>query len=165
MVASHTERVTKLPHRHQVNVGGHVRPRTNWVRINLERSSPEPVTAGYADGKDVGGRSAIPSVRHVWGRLLSFHKPYAVSVPPEEDAFAVEGDEQELTDGHIKEPQSTGTTDAGLAHWRRPSTSSGRGEQGGVSLSNPGTGPDAVASDGRPHPCPLPLGEGRGEGR
>ena len=34
-------------------------------------------------------------------------------------AFHAGGDQQELTDGYVKEPQSTGTTDTGLAHWAR----------------------------------------------
>lgn len=116
---SHTERTTKLPHRYQINVGGHIRPHSNWVRLNLEGSSPEPVKLGYSDGKDVGDRYAIPSVRYVWGNLLSLGKPYTVSVPPRQGDFHVEGDEQELTDGCIKEPQSSGTTDTALAHWDR----------------------------------------------
>ncbi len=116
---SHTERISRLPHRYQINVGGHVRPHTNWMRMNLQGGSPGPVRLGYSDGKDVGDRDAIPPVRYVWGRLLSLNKPYTVSVPPRQDAFHVQGDEQELTDGYIKEPQSTGTTDTGLAHWER----------------------------------------------
>ena len=118
-VRSHTERISRLPHRYRIHVGGHVRPHVNWVRINLEGSSPEPVTLGYSDGKDVGARDAIPPVRYTWGRLLSLNKPYTVSVSPRKGAFRVEGDEQELTDGYIKEPQSSGTTDTGLAHWPR----------------------------------------------
>jgi hypothetical protein len=61
-VRSHTERITKLPHRYHINVGGHVRPHTNWVRMNLQGSSPEAATLGCSDGKDVGDRDAIPPV-------------------------------------------------------------------------------------------------------
>ena len=119
VVRSHTERITKLAHRYRISVGGHIRPHSNWVRINLEGSSPEPVTLGYSDGKNVGDRDAIAPVRYVRGKLLSLNKPYTVSVPPRQGAFHTKGDDQELTDGYIKEPQSTSTTDTGLAHWAR----------------------------------------------
>jgi hypothetical protein len=119
VVRRHTERITELPHSYRINVGGHIRPSTNWVRANLEGSAPEATTPGYSDGKDVGDRDAIPPVRYVWGKLLSLGKPYTVSTPPQQNAFRIDGDDQELTDGFIKEPQSTGTTDTGLAHWER----------------------------------------------
>ncbi len=115
---SHTERIESLPHTYYVNTGGDVAPRTNWVRVNLQGSSPEPVKPGYSDGKDVGDKHAIPSVRYVWGKLLSLKEPYAVSKPPAQDGFHAGGDEQELTDGRVKEPQVSGPwPDRCIAHW------------------------------------------------
>jgi hypothetical protein len=115
---SHTERVASFPHSYQINTGGDVRPRMNWVRVNLAGSSPEPTTPGYSDGRDVGESSEIPSLRYVWGRLLSQGKPYTVTKTPEADAFRAEGDDQELTDGLVQEPQVEGPWPATcLAHW------------------------------------------------
>jgi len=115
---SHTERVTSFPHSYQINTGGDIPPRMNWVRINLAGSSPEPVRLGYCDGRDVGDSREIPSRRYVWGKPLSLAKPYTVSRAPDADMFQVEGDQQELTDGLIHEPQVQGPWPAKwLAHW------------------------------------------------
>lgn len=114
----HTERVASFPHSYQINTGGDVRPRMNWVRVNLVGSSPEPSTPGYSDGRDVGASFEIPSVHYVWGNLLSQGKPYTVSRAPDADAFRAEGDDQELTDGLVQEPQVEGPWPATcLAHW------------------------------------------------
>jgi len=119
VVRNHTERITEFPHRYRIDVGGHIRPHSNWVRMNLEGESPEPVTLGYSGGKNADGRDAIPLVRYVWGNLLSLNKPYTVSVPSERGTFSVEGDEMELTDGFVKEPQLMGIPETGLAKWSR----------------------------------------------
>jgi len=115
---SHTERVTRLPHSYRINTGGDVPPRMNWVRVNLAGSSPEPVTLGYSDGKDMGDRYEIPSRRYLRGKLLSLGKPYTVSKAPDADMFREQGDGQELTDGLVQEPQVEGPWPAKcLAHW------------------------------------------------
>ena len=73
---------------------------------------------GYSDGKDVGGEYEIPSVRYEWGELLSLNRPYTVSKPPAKDSFYQAGDEKELTDGRLKEPQVEGPwPDKCIAHW------------------------------------------------
>ena len=115
---THTERVTRLPYTYEINVGGHIHPRTEWVRVNLDGSSPEPTRVGYSDGKDVGSKYEIPSLKYDWGKELAIGKPYTTSRPPAQDSFHKGGDERELTDGFVKEPQCNGPWPAKtVAHW------------------------------------------------
>jgi len=118
---SHTERAAKLPHTYWINTGGDIAPRMNWIRVNLEGSSPEPVKPGYSDGKDAGDRYEIPRLKYAWGELLSLKKPYTAAPSPAKDGHAAAGDEQELTDGVVKEPQAEGPwPEKCVAHWSKP---------------------------------------------
>src|SRR5205823_11253915 len=53
---SHTERITKLPYRYTINVGGADHPLVNWLRVGPAQSGEK---LGYSDGKDVGGERFV----------------------------------------------------------------------------------------------------------
>ena len=113
---THTERVTCLPHKYNVNCGGDIQPRMNWIRVNLEGSSPETVTRGYSDATDHGDRYAIPQERFDYSQVLSIGKPYTQSTNPASATYGAEAGE--LTDGLIRFPQVEGSWPATeLAHW------------------------------------------------
>ena len=113
---THTERVTCLPHKYKVNCGGDIQPRMNWIRVNLEGSSPEEVTRGYSDGIDHGDKFAIPLERFDYSRVLSIGKSYTQSAKPASATYGAEAGE--LTDGRIRFPQVEGSWPATeLAHW------------------------------------------------
>ena len=128
---SHTEIVDRLPYAYQVNTGGDIAPRMNWVRMALADGAKAVgfglrqasladggTTTGYSDGRDVGGRYAIPSLHYECGKLLSFKKVYSVLPDPARDEFHAVGDEHELTDGVVKEPQVEGPwPDTCLVRW------------------------------------------------
>ena len=74
---SHTEVVTKIPHRYTINVGGADHPVIKSLRVNLQGAGG-PAKPGYSDGRDVGGGKFV----HRWvtyGRNLARGKPYTVS--------------------------------------------------------------------------------------
>jgi hypothetical protein len=113
---THTERVTCLPHKYNVNCGGDIQPRMNWIRVNLEGASPSPVTLGYSDATDHGDRYAIPLERFDYAQVLSIGKSYRQSTKPVSATYGAETGE--LTDGRIRFPQVEGSWPATeLAHW------------------------------------------------
>ncbi len=113
---THTERVTCLPHKYNVNCGGDIQPRMNWMRVNLEGSSPDAVTLGYSDATDHGDKYAIPQERFDYGQVLSIGKSYTQSTDPASATYGAEAGE--LTDGLIRFPQVEGSWPATeLAHW------------------------------------------------
>jgi hypothetical protein len=99
---SHTERITQLPHRYNINVGGADHPVVNWLRVNPS-GSVEEGKLGYSDGKDVGGDKFI-SKWVSYGTNLARGKPYAVSVPSSSQWGAGDPDGTKLTDGVVGPP-------------------------------------------------------------
>jgi hypothetical protein len=103
---SHTERVTQLPHRYNINVGGADHPVVNWLRVNAEGAVPD-ARPGYSDGKDVGGEKFIPR-RVTYGKNLARGKPYTLSVPTNTQWGAGDPDGTKLTDGIAGPPYAGG---------------------------------------------------------
>ncbi|HOY60199.1 MAG TPA: hypothetical protein PK640_18925, partial [Verrucomicrobiota bacterium] len=130
---SHTEVVTKLPHRYSINVGGADHPVMNSLRIS-SRDEGRPVKAGYSDGRDVGGERFVP--RWVtYGRNLARGKPYTISVPSTTQWGAGDPDGRRLTDGVAGPPYPGGTAPSFAACW------------------NQGQNPEITADLGRLEPC------------
>ncbi len=103
---SHTERVTKLPHRYTIHVGGADHPAVNWLRVNAAGTLPD-THPGYSDGKDLGGEKFVP--RWVtYGKNLACGKPYQVSVPSGSQWGAGDPEGTKLTDGIAGPPYPGG---------------------------------------------------------
>lgn len=117
---SHTERVTKLPYRYVINVGGADHPVVNSLRIMSSggTSSASPAPVGYSDGKDVGGEKFVP--RWVtYGTNLARGKPYTVSIPSATQWGAGDPDGTRLTDGIVGPPYPGGTAPSFAALWNK----------------------------------------------
>jgi hypothetical protein len=104
---SHTERVTKLPHRYGINVGGADHPVVNSLRVAGQGMIPNP-NPGYSDGKDIGGEKFIPR-RVTYGRNVARGKRYTVSVPSDTQWGAGDPEGTRLTDGIVGPPYPGGT--------------------------------------------------------
>lgn len=114
---SHTEVVTRLPHRYFINVGGADHPVMNSLRIT-SRENNGAIKAGYSDGRDVGGERFVPR----WvtrGRNLAQGKPYTVTVPSTTQWGAGDPDGQRLTDGIAGPPYPGGTAPGFAACWNQ----------------------------------------------
>ena len=112
---SHTERVTKLPHRYTINVGGADHPVMNSLRVAGSGASPE-AKPGYSDGKDVGGEKFVSR----WvscGTNLARGKPYTVSVPSNHQWGAGDPDGTRLTDGIVGPPYPGGIAPSFALLW------------------------------------------------
>jgi hypothetical protein len=130
---SHTEVVTKLPHRYFINVGGADHPVMNSLQIR-SRDEGRPVKAGYSDDRDVGGERFVP--RWVtYGRNLARGKPYTISVPSTTQWGAGDPDGRRLTDGIAGPPYPGGTAPSFAACW------------------NQGQNPEITVDLGRPERC------------
>jgi len=114
---SHTERVTKLPHRYTIDVGGADHPVVNSLRIAGPGISRE-TKLGYSDGKDVGGEKFVPR-RVTYGKNLALGKSYTVSVPSGTQWGAGDADGKRLTDGIVGPPYPGGTAPSFAALWNK----------------------------------------------
>ncbi len=94
---SHTERVTQLPHRYTINVGGADHPAVNWMRVNALGAVAQ-TREGYSDGRDAGGERYV-SRWVTYGKNLARGKPYKVSVPSTTQWNAGDPNGVKLTDG------------------------------------------------------------------
>lgn len=103
---SHTELVTRLPYRYDVNVAGERDPSMNWVRINLPGFSPDGKTKryGYSDGIDVGPTYERHPVSYRWGKNLALGATYTTSRPSSLDSKNPDSDGRELTNGRVIAP-------------------------------------------------------------
>jgi hypothetical protein len=114
---SHTERVTKLPHRYTINVGGADHPVMNSLRV-AGRDALPATRPGYSDGKDVGGEKFVS--RWVsYGTNLARGKPYTVSVPSNHQWGAGDPDGTRLTDGIVGPPYPGGTAPSFASGWQK----------------------------------------------
>jgi hypothetical protein len=114
---SHTELVTKLPHRYTINVGGEDHPVVNWLGVNLQGAVPE-VKFGYSNGNNVGGKRFAPR----WitcGRNLAEGKPYTVSVPSNTQWDAGDPAGTKLTDGVVGPPYPGGIAPRSGLGWNQ----------------------------------------------
>jgi hypothetical protein len=119
---SHTELVSKLPHRYQINIAGRRDPTMNWVRINWPGFRPDGTVAryGYSDGTDVGSGCEYARVSYRWGKNLSQDKPYTASRPSSTSSRNPDTDGRELTNGIIVAPteyMTTKTVQPATAFW------------------------------------------------
>jgi hypothetical protein len=114
---SHTERVTKLPHRYAINVGGADHPVVKSLRV-AGMSADDKTGAGYADGKDVGGAKFVPR-RVTYGKNFARGKSYTVSVPSGDQWGAGDPDGKRLTDGIAGPPYPGGTAPSSALIWNK----------------------------------------------
>jgi hypothetical protein len=114
---SHTEHVTKLPHRYSVNVGGSDHPIVNSLRV-LGQDAWKETKPGYSDGKDVGGGKFVPR-RVTYGKNLARGKNYTVSIPTDTQWGAGDPDGKRLTDGIVGPPYPGGTAPSAALLWNK----------------------------------------------
>jgi hypothetical protein len=109
---SHTETISKLPHRYTINVGGVDHPVVNSLRIDSAVSGKN----GYSDGKDVGGNKYIPKWA-TYGKNLALGKTYTVSIPSNTNWGAGDPDGKKLTDGVVGPPYPGGVAPSVALGW------------------------------------------------
>lgn len=112
---SHTELVTKLPHKYFVNVGGEDLPRMNSLRVGVRGATPG-AKIGYSDGRDAGGEIWKPKWA-TYGRNLAQGKTYTLSIPSDTNWEAGDPDGKKLTDGIVGPTYSGGTSYRSGALW------------------------------------------------
>jgi hypothetical protein len=103
---SHTERVTAVPLRYAIRVGGADHPALDSIRLAAAGGGPAP-RPGYSDGRDAGGAKFVGR----WetpGRNLADGKPYAVSVPSGSHWGSGDPEGRKLTDGVVGPPYPGG---------------------------------------------------------
>ncbi len=92
-----SEKVTGLPHKFTINIGGVIQPRMNWISMNLE-GNQDPVNQaplGYSDGIDKGDGDYIPMMNYDIGAIISIGKSISLSTTPSS------GTKAQLIDGRI----------------------------------------------------------------
>ncbi|HEY6226688.1 MAG TPA: discoidin domain-containing protein [Verrucomicrobiae bacterium] len=109
---SHTETVSKLPHRYTIDVGGMDHPIVNSLKID----SAPAAKNGYSDGKDVGDEKYIPKWA-TYGKNLALGKPYTVSIPSNTNWGAGDPDGKKLTDGVVGPPYPGGVAPSFALGW------------------------------------------------
>ena len=114
---SHTEVVTRLPHRYAINVGGADHPIVNWLHVSGPGGTPGE-RPGYSDGRDVGGEKFVPRWITV-GKNLAQGKPYTVSVPSNAQWGAGDPDGKKLTDGIVGPPYAGGVAPRNGLCWNK----------------------------------------------
>lgn len=130
---SHTEVVTRLPHRYAVHVGGADHPVVHSLRVGV-RDAAAAAKPGYSDGRDVGGEKYVP--RWVtYGKNLARGKPYRLSVPSTTQWGSGDPEGTKLTDGVAGPPYAGGTAPSFAACW------------------NQGQAPEITVDLGRAEPC------------
>jgi hypothetical protein len=112
---SHTQLVSKLPFKYEINVGGADHPLVNFLRVR-EASEIREVKYGYSDGRDAGGEKWIPNWAS-YGKNLAIGKSYTLSQPSETNWGAGDPDGKKLTDGIVGPTFSGGTSYATGAIW------------------------------------------------
>jgi hypothetical protein len=112
---SHTEHITKLPHRYIIDVGGADHPVMDSLRISSTAGDAKP---GYSDGKDVGGEKFVS--RWVsYGKNFARGRSYTVSVPSNDQWGAGDPDGTKLTDGVVGPPYPGGGAPALALGWNK----------------------------------------------
>jgi len=102
----HTQLITEVPFKYNVNVGGVDHPVVNWLRVNLKGTLPE-TQYGYSDGKDVGGEKFVGKWV-TYGRNLAVGKNYTLSAPSLTNWDAGDPENKKLTDGVVGPPYAGG---------------------------------------------------------
>ena len=114
---SHTEVVTRLPHRYTINVGGADHPVVNWMRVGSPGGGMA-ARPGYSDGRDAGGEKFVSR----WvtsGRNLAKGKPYTVSVPSTAQWGSGDPEGNKLTDGIAGPPYPGGIAPGYALCWNK----------------------------------------------
>jgi hypothetical protein len=112
---SHTELISKLPHKYTINVGGGDHPVVNSLCVNF-KGAVAGAKYGYSDGKDAGGAKFVGR----WittGRNLAEGKTYTLSSPSEITYGAGDPDGKKLTDGVAGPSFAGGTSYRSGALW------------------------------------------------
>jgi len=103
---SHTQLVSEIPFKYNINVGGCDHPVVNSLRVNL-KGSVENIKYGYTDGLDVGTNKYVS--RWVsYGKNLVEGKHYKVSIPSKTHWGAGDPQFKKLTDGIMGPPYAGG---------------------------------------------------------
>ena len=114
---SHTEVVSRLPHRYAINVGGADHPVVNRLRVQTQDAA-SPLSPGYSDGRDAGGEKQVE--RWVtYGRNLARGKPYTASVPSNTQWGAGDPEGRKLTDGVAGPPYPGGAAPRHALCWNQ----------------------------------------------
>jgi hypothetical protein len=99
----YTELADSPAHEFTIDVGGFRDPTMQWVRLNLEGSTPagEKAAHGYSDGVDVGPGAAPKRALFHWGKNVALGCAYVLTGA--QDARNRDGG-HDLTDGIIAPP-------------------------------------------------------------
>ncbi|MBE0537291.1 MAG: hypothetical protein IH624_16630 [Phycisphaerae bacterium] len=103
---SHTELITRLPHKYTINVAGADHPVTNALKLRI-RGKNDKTSYGYSDGRDAGGKKYVPTWA-TYGTNLAEGKPYTVSIPSGTSWDAGDPENKKLTDGVAGPPYPGG---------------------------------------------------------
>jgi hypothetical protein len=104
---SHTELITKLPWKYEINVGGVDHPIMKALRVNFKGAAGD-TKYGYSDGKNAGGEKFVPRWMTI-GQNLAEGKPYTLSHPSETTWESGDPEGRKLTDG-VAGPSFAGGT-------------------------------------------------------
>jgi len=114
---SHSERITKLPYRYSIDVGGADHPQMNWLRISSAKSA-ESAKLWYSDGKDVGGEKFVGKWV-TYGTNFALGRSYSVSVPSSTQWGAGDPNGTRLTDGIVGPPYPGGVAPTSALCWNK----------------------------------------------
>src|SRR6185436_3899519 len=114
---SHGERITKLPYRYSIDVGGADHPQMNWLRISSAKSA-ESAKLWYSDGKDVGGEKFVGKWV-TYGTNFALGRSYSVSVPSSTQWGAGDPNGTRLTDGIVGPPYPGGVAPTSALCWNK----------------------------------------------
>ncbi|HUS35653.1 MAG TPA: discoidin domain-containing protein [Verrucomicrobiae bacterium] len=110
---SHTETVSKLPHRYTINVDGADHPIVNSLEIS---STPHVVPPSGGSSAHANTPKYIPKWA-TYGKNFALNKPYTVSIPSYTNWGAGDPEGKKLTDGIVGPPYPGGTAPASALGW------------------------------------------------
>ena len=112
---SHTQLVTQVPFKYEINVSGADHPVVNSLRVALKDADQE-VSSGYSDGASGSGEKHIG--RWVtYGKNLAAGQKYTLSHESETRWNAGDPNRTKLTDGRVGSPYSGGNSYADGPLW------------------------------------------------
>jgi hypothetical protein len=109
---SHTETISKLPHRYMIDVGGVDHPVMNSLAISGTTSGRN----GYSDGKSWSAEKFVPQWV-TYGKNLALNKPYKVSIQSNTNWGAGDPEGKKLTDGIVGPPYPGGIAPGFALGW------------------------------------------------
>jgi hypothetical protein len=111
---SHTETISKLPHRYTINVGGFDHPVVNSLIIAGAGAGFPKV--GYSDRKSVSAEKYVSRWAR-YGKNLALNRPYIVSIPSNTNWGAGDPEGKKLTDGIVGPPYPGGAAPMPALGW------------------------------------------------